>query len=419
MNNKEEKYISYFDKFLGMEPYLYIDEKEWEYIKKTFPEEDVKYSLAFVAITYPLPYRDISEEDAENSFKSLQSIRWGKCLKNGEWEARESSNSYKYPLTIKSPAQLDFAIGIQPVGQEYITLNSTGNAASDYFHQVNRWTVDASAFCGPKKTWSDMKYMITLMGAAYSLKLTKIDKLNLRLMIAMRKYICSQFKPLVAKCIYDMYKPKTILDFSAGWGDRLAAFYASHEGEFYLGIDPNKNNHDLYKKQAEFYKKFSKGGGFISQITTLGKEKKSEFICMPAEEYDYKGFDGYFDMCFTSPPYFDKERYSHDETQSWKRYRNIDRWNEDFLQCTLNKVWKTLKKDGLLLVNISDVYSFDIRSKKKQWLEICDPMNNFISMLPGAEYVGCLGMQMAKRPNNTAKLNTIFCEPIWIWKKGR
>ena len=29
-------YLSYFDKFLGMTPYLSIDEKEWSYIKETF-----------------------------------------------------------------------------------------------------------------------------------------------------------------------------------------------------------------------------------------------------------------------------------------------------------------------------------------------------------------------------------------------
>ena len=38
-------YLDYFDKFLNQEPYLYIDEKEWSYIKETFEKEDVKESL--------------------------------------------------------------------------------------------------------------------------------------------------------------------------------------------------------------------------------------------------------------------------------------------------------------------------------------------------------------------------------------
>ena len=37
--------FDYFDKFYNMEPYLEIDEKDWEYIKETFDKEDVKESL--------------------------------------------------------------------------------------------------------------------------------------------------------------------------------------------------------------------------------------------------------------------------------------------------------------------------------------------------------------------------------------
>ena len=38
-----------------MEPYLSIDKKEWEHIKNTFDKEDVKESLAKVAMTYDIP----------------------------------------------------------------------------------------------------------------------------------------------------------------------------------------------------------------------------------------------------------------------------------------------------------------------------------------------------------------------------
>ena len=40
-------------------------------------------------------------------------------------------------------------------------------------------------------------------------------------------YIATQFKPVVAKAIYDMTNAKTVLDTSCGWGDRLAGFFAS------------------------------------------------------------------------------------------------------------------------------------------------------------------------------------------------
>ena len=39
-------------------------------------------------------------------------------------------------------------------------------------------------------------------------------------------YIATQFKPIVAKTIYDMTDAKTVLDTSMGWGDRLTGFFA-------------------------------------------------------------------------------------------------------------------------------------------------------------------------------------------------
>ena len=46
-------------------------------------------------------------------------------------------------------------------------------------------------------------------------------------------YIATQFKPVVAKTIYDMTKANTVLDTSCGWGDRLAGFFSSNATEYY------------------------------------------------------------------------------------------------------------------------------------------------------------------------------------------
>ena len=51
-------------------------------------------------------------------------------------------------------------------------------------------------------------------------------------------YIATQFKPIVAKTIYNMTDAKTVLDTSMGWGDRLAGFFASN-ATHYIGCDPN------------------------------------------------------------------------------------------------------------------------------------------------------------------------------------
>ena len=65
-------YLEYFDKFKGMTPYLEIKEDEWSYIKDTFEKNDVKESLAKVAMTYEIPYALISENDA---YKDLMKLK--------------------------------------------------------------------------------------------------------------------------------------------------------------------------------------------------------------------------------------------------------------------------------------------------------------------------------------------------------
>ena len=124
------------------------------------------------------------------------------------------------------------------------------------------------------------------------------------------------------------------------------------------------------------------------------------------------------------------------------RYKTIDEWNYKFLQATIKKLLCSIKSGGYLLVNISDVYASSGAKQKKMgtngkyWLEICNPMNDFVSTFTDSEYQGCIGMEMAKRPNSggagtaaedrfkdeTRELaeqtkDKTFCEPIWIWKK--
>jgi hypothetical protein len=394
-----------------MEPYLFIDEVEWEYIKNTFDKQDVRESLAKVAMSYPPPYMDISEKDALKQLQKLKGMRHNEILVEGEWFAREGTE-YRYDLTFEGK-------------QQYFKRNNTGNDSSNYFQQKNRWSVDGTIAPGPHRTWESHKFMTTLIGSAYSLKLPKIDKSAFRVMIGLRKYICSQFKPNVAKVLYDKLESKSILDFSAGWGDRLAGFYASETGEFYMGIDPRKENHPIYEEQKQFYDKHR---------TMFEVPKKSLFIESPAEDFEYK--ENMYDTVFTSPPYFSVERYSYDDTQSWVRYKDIDTWNTQFLQKTLEKIWPSIKSGGYLLVNIADVFART--GGQRNMVEICNPMNDFLSTLSDSEYQGCIGMEMAKRPNSGGagmaresderfQDSTIkraeetkdkrFCEPIWIWRK--
>ena len=100
----------------------------------------------------------------------------------------------------------------------------------------------------------------------------------------------------------------------------------------------------------------------------------------------------------------------------------------------------TLKSGGKLCVNLSAAPASSGAKRKgttaKGWQKICDPMNEFLDEFRDSEYQGCIGMEMAKRPNSggagTAKSKEYseeslqfaeetkdkrFCEPVWIWEK--
>lgn len=410
MTNAEDILVKY-EKGTYKGDYPTISSEDWELLKESFPKDVVKEMLAELFMQWPIPYADITEEDAYDDYLKLKGIRWNEYLKEGEWFPRKAVES-RYPLTYQGK-------------QLYFSRLNTGNSASNYFQQHNRWSVDGAVSPGPKRTWENKKFMTSLMGSAYSLKMEQIGKKELRTMIGLRKYICAQFKPNVAKMFYEYLNAETVLDFSMGWGDRLVGAFASETVKHYVGLDPRKENHPFYEQQRDFYTKHT---------TFFENPTKTNFYCEPAEDFDYSEWNEYFDLVFTSPPYFSVERYSHDDTQSWVRYKNIDVWNEHFLHTTLGKIIPTVKKGGIIAINIADVYAGT--NDGKDWLEITNPMGDFLTS-HGLTYKGCIGMEMAKRPNSggagTAKDETQyneetlrlaeetkdqrFCEPIWIFQK--
>tara|TARA_R110002153_G_scaffold39112_1_gene112818 strand:+ start:539 stop:1786 length:1248 start_codon:yes stop_codon:yes gene_type:complete len=409
----------YFDQFYNMEPYLEINEEQWETIKDMYPKDEVKEKLADLCMTYPLPYQTekYSEDDCRKDYFKLKGIRWNELLIEGkQWFPRKGRES-KYPLTYE---------GKHLLFKRY----NVGNLSSNWWQEQNRWSICSSGYPGPARTWRTRAFMISLMGAAFSLKLDKIGKNELRLMISLRKYIASQHKPNVTKTLTEYLGSKTILDFSMGWGDRLAGAFSSETVEHYVGIDPRKENHPIYEQQRDFYTKHT---------SFFEKPTKTNFHQAAAEDFDYSEYNDYFDLVFTSPPYFNVERYGHDDNQSWVRYKSIDAWNEHFLHKALEKIIPTLKKGGKMAINIADVFTSG-GGGGKDWKEITNPMGDFL-ISKGLTYKGCIGMEMAKRPNSggagTVKktehnekqyseevlklseetVDKTFCEPIWIFEK--
>jgi hypothetical protein len=333
----------------------------------------------------PFPYREY--KDARTDFQSLcaEQVKWVK----GNWEA------------LRTPKDIKAEFRGQPIYLDYIS--KVGLSVSDQYTQYARMECGHKSSPSPLRQWDrigfkDKKRPILKILMGLNRERTKASGVYRTAMydcLRLGRYMASQFKPSCAKAIYDFFGAKRVLDFSAGWGDRLVGFHAS-TAESYVGIDPNSKLQQSYAAISNF----------------CSTNKKAVVLCSPAENSDLSNMR--FDFVFTSPPYFDVERYSEEDTQSWQRYSDIESWLGGFLFPSLKKSWDSLEEGGRIAVNITDVYD------NGNYLPICKPMLSFMEGL-GATYEGLVGYRVKKRPGeNQGSLATgeIFCEPIFIWSKG-
>jgi hypothetical protein len=366
---------------LSKEGYLSIDKDLWSELNRNHPKQKIIFALSKAIEHYELknPFLETLEEKAEEDFMRLQSLSIDGLLKQGLCAGRVDSTKYL-------------------LGDKYLSNERVGRASSNYFQLNNRLKCSYFNLPSPLECWTVQKWREYFLRALWSLKYDKVGTKELRSAISLRGYVAAQFPPAIAKFFYDKFKAKKVLDFSAGWGDRLCGFYASNAEE-YVGLDPNPTLHPAYQQQIDLYNKYTN-----SKVVRL--------IQSPAEDFDFSEYTEYFDMIFTSPPYFNRERYAADGTQSWVRYGTLDVWLEQFLFKTISSTWKTLSPGGFYIINIADLWD----KQKKSYDKICEPMNDYISTLAGAQPLGCVNIQLSSRTN---KLETrgIQVEPCWVWRK--
>jgi hypothetical protein len=358
---------------------LFIPRGLWQSIISSYTKEEIHQRMRDLIEDGKIkfPYREYNTQEIRNEFSLLCSRE--PQMSEDSWSCKRISSEI---ATTYKGRSLYVAQGLR-----------LGSPVSDFFTQEERMEVGHERFLSPWSAWTSRKKSFI----KYLLNPVMFDKdvtpKALKSALAMRSYIASQFKPQSAKLVYNFFDAKNVLDFSAGWGDRLVGFHASN-AESYVGIDPNSKLHEKYEA--------------ISDFCNTGK--KAEFICSPAEDADLTGLE--FDFVFTSPPYFTLERYSKEETQSWKRYPKMEKWLEGFLFPTLTKCWSHLSEGGRICVNIADAYT------KGEREEICLPMLKHMESL-GATYEGLIGYEMGARPGkNMGDSSLMFCEPIWVWSKG-
>lgn len=206
---------------------------------------------------------------------------------------------------------------------------------------------------------------------------------------------CSNFRPSFAKYLYDEYaKDGVVLDTSTGYGGRLVGFMASTAAH-YVGIDPNTLTHDANSRMVRDL-------DFAPHVKLINKPAEDVTLDeIGAEEYDF---------AFTSPPYFCKEEYSEQDTQSWKRYGTGEAWRDGFLKKMLELQFAALKDGTTNIVNIAPV---KIRSKTYPLDEWTIQLGQEI----GFKYIETRKFMLGVRMGANLTDEQAY-EPVIVFKKG-
>lgn len=172
-----------------------------------------------------------------------------------------------------------------------------------------------------------------------------------------------------------------VLDPSSGWGDRLIAFTSMNVKE-YIGFDPNENLQKGYNKIIKTITKFN--------------NSKNHYEVIP-DGFENSNYENYFDIVFTSPPYFDIEEYDNNEKQSIKKYSSQDKWKNIFFKKYIENCVKAVKSGGIIFIHISNNKEF----------KIVDFLMNEMKKynVVKYKYFGLLGTSEK-------------CFPIWSWIKN-
>lgn len=212
--------------------------------------------------------------------------------------------------------------------------------------------------------------------------------------------VASNFPPGTAKAIYEKYVPDggAVWDMSCGFGGRLLAALASNNIATYYGTEPST-------------KTFAGLQGMVKSITDWWQFPPLcdvELLCQGSED---EIPDWSVDLCFTSPPYWDTEKYAREDSQSFLRYSNRTDWINQFIGGTIRNCKKILKPDGLIAVNIANVNTF--RNLEDKFVEKCKQMGLTLLETKKVVFQTMPGQGKRNKSETNAGERT---EPLFIFK---
>ena len=184
------------------------------------------------------------------------------------------------------------------------------------------------------------------------------------------------FKPQNARAIAEHLCPVlfgNVYDYSAGYGGRLLGITSSNMRFDYTAVEPNTETVT-----------------YLNYLNTIIQEAiggKGTIVQNVSEDYQPENVD----LAFSSPPYFNLEKYSNESTQCMVRYKTLDEWFEGYVAPTMANIKRGLNSDGIFATNISDYKTTKGDFKVvDRWIETAEKQ--------GFKYDGVIKMMLNTRP---------------------
>jgi SAM-dependent methyltransferase len=206
------------------------------------------------------------------------------------------------------------------------------------------------------------------------------------------------FKPQNARAIAEELCPVmwgNVYDYSCGYGGRLLGIGSSNMKYNYIGVDPN----------TETVRYLNYFNDCIEEAVGV----KGTIVQSVSEEYQPTDID----LAFSSPPYFNLEKYSDEDTQCMVRYKTLDDWFNGYVAPTIERIYRGLNREGLFATNIADYKTYGNKEYKvvEDWIKTAERI--------GFKHTSTIKMMLNTRPGvgNQKLAGREKFEGVYVFKK--
>lgn len=206
------------------------------------------------------------------------------------------------------------------------------------------------------------------------------------------------FKPQNARSVAEYLCPVlwgNVYDYSAGYGGRLLGITTSNLRYNYTGIDPNTETIEYLH--------------YLNDCIYDSIGNRGELIKSVSESYQPENID----LAFSSPPYFNLEKYSDEPTQCMNQFKTLDEWFDGYVAPTMQNIHASLVSDGIFATNIADYKSYGNKEFKvvDRWIATAEKL--------GFKHQQTIQMMLNTRPGvgNDKTAGREKWEGVYVFKK--